>query len=290
MPKWRTFVRSLIPPVVMHLARAIRSVAIGKGCPTSSSRCQFIWEGVYGSLHDVPVSGPGFGGQEWIASCECYLAEVLARLRSGHNVLNEWQATHLLLPLLVSSLRSCSAPVRVLDFGGGPGIDYVFLRSMLGETFPLEYVVVEASAVCALAKAAFADDRAIHFATSLPDPSEHFDVVYASNVLQYVADYHAIVLRLCRQRSRYLLASRHPAGDIATFATAQMNVPGSVLAAWFFRTQDLVDIVVKEGYFLRYRSYVKWPYDMSNFSPERRLDSYCNLLFSREDAGNGARC
>jgi putative alpha-1,2-mannosidase len=72
-----------------------------------------------------------------------------------------------------------------------------------------------------------------------------------------------------------------PAGDIPTFVSGQLNVPGSVLPVWFFNLQELIGKVEALGYRLAFKSALDRVFDMSNFPPTHQLHRQCNLLFSR---------
>jgi putative methyltransferase (TIGR04325 family) len=146
----------------------------------------------------------------------------------------------------------------------------------------VDYHVVDLAPSCEVGTAAFAEDPSIQFSTELPANGAAVDIVYANNALQYVEDYRTLVRRLCAYRARDILLVRNFAGSVPTFATAQMNHPGSVVATWWLNARELIDLVCAEGYALAYQSGTLWPYDTTNFPQSHRLTGFCHFLFVRE--------
>jgi putative methyltransferase (TIGR04325 family) len=277
--RWKQIVRQITPPLLLDCCIALRARLMG--LPMASGR--YVWQGIYSDFNAVPVAGPGFSGEPWANGCRYYLNQLLANRRCGRVPADESQGAHLLLPLLARSIRNGNEPLKILDFGGGPGTDYLFLRSSVGEKLAVKYHVVEGEIICAIGTDAFVGDSSITFGNSLPSEDISFDVVYLNGVLQFIENFRATLRHLCNLQPTYILAVRHPAGEVPTFATAQVNVSKSILPCWFFNSQELIDLVTAEGYRLEYQSSMRWPYDMSNFPEEYRLDAYHNLLFVRSD-------
>ncbi len=265
---WKRLVRRVTPPVLADLGRAV----------------PHVWDGVYRRFGDVPARGPGFEGDAMLAATRDVVQRAATAVRTRTVPADESQGARSLLPLLLASRAERAEPVRVLDFGGGAGIDYAFVRAGLGERCAIAYHVVDAPKLCAIGAEVWRGDAAITFASSLPPSTTPFDVVYVNSALQYVDDYRALVHQLCAYGAPSVLAVRHPAGEIATFATAQRNVPGSVIATWWLDARELVDLVTADGYALAWQSSVRWPYDTTNFPSAARLTAYRNLLFVRRDA------
>ena len=241
-------------------------------------RLRPVWTGVYARYEDVPVSGPGFDGETWTAITRTHTERALAAMRSGAPV----RATgdRALLPRLAAETLATRGAVRVVDFGGGMGIGYIDLRAATGPA-AIEYVVVETEVVCAAGRSLFVGDPAIRFVTSLGEAGVGADIVYVSSALQYVPDPAALLRELARLGARYLLLVNTSSGNVPTYATAQRNVPGSVIAYWVLATTDVVEALGSLGYAPR-----------SATASERRLTGFAvprryrlvrgrNLLFER---------
>jgi putative methyltransferase (TIGR04325 family) len=237
-----------------------------------------VWTGVYTHYEDVPVSGPGFDGGVWEAMTRAHTERALAALRSGAP--QRATGDRALLPELAARLLADRREVRIVDFGGGMGIGYLDVRATVGPAV-VDYVVVETPAVCASGRSLFTDDPAVRFVTSLGDAGAGADIVYVSSALQYVAEPMDALRELAGLEARYLLLVNLSAGDIPTYATAQRNVPGSVIAYWFLALSEVIDLLRSLGYVTRRASASERR--LTGFAVPRRyrIGSGRNLLFER---------
>ena len=111
------------------------------------------------------------------------------------------------------------------------------------------------------------------------------DIVYTCSAMQYVEDYADLLKALCAYRPKYFLFVKLSAGDIPTYATAQKNVPGTVIPYLFLNVEEVIRIMKGNGYGLIYRCLLDREYDQGNFPPEYRLGRACNLLFEGASVG-----
>jgi putative methyltransferase (TIGR04325 family) len=155
------------------------------------------------------------------------------------------------------------------------------LQALVRDTAELRYEVVETERSCVAGREIFSDDPRISFLERLPPESHRPDIVYLNSVLQYIDDYAGLTRTLCRYRARYLLFARLSAGDVPTYATAQLNVPGSVIPYWFINIDELLGIMRSEGYKLLFEDLLARKYDQANFPARYRLGHARNLLFAR---------
>jgi len=255
-----------------------------KRLPHAHSNTQeafFPWQGVYSSFHDVPSRGPGCDDDRWIAE---YAAGVRQLRRAYSTGLDSQQGNygeHQTLCLL-AALVACNRDVlRVLDYGGGLGPAFVHLVNTVRNLGQLDYRIVDTPRMCGEGSELFVDDGRITFSPDLPDIA--VDIAYVNSALQYFPDYAATLRKLCSLRPPYVLLARLGAGRIRTFATAQMNVPDSVIPYWFFDESEIIALLGAFGYRLLFRSEAAWSYDLTNFSPEYRLSGTVNLLWGRND-------
>lgn len=263
----------LTPPVLTAFVRTLR----GK------TEARYVWEGVYDHFRDVPTAGAGHESSEWLEMTLEYTKGLLACRNTGPLFPEAAIHVHSWLALLVASIAKHKKIVRILDFGGGLGASYIVLESSILDNVTLDYHIVEGHGICELGATLFASDKRIHFHTSLPDDLRHVDVAYANSAFQYVENYNEVLKQILALQPEYVLFVRLSAGANRTFATAQTNIPGSVLSYWFLNLDEVKGLMSAAGYTLRYEACVPWSRDQSNLPPDCRLDGLRNLLFSRNE-------
>lgn len=243
----------------------------------------FIWNGVYESFDQVPVAGQGFASEAWLTDMERYTRTAVTALRRGEvGVPENVPQYHALLAMLVSTLSLTDRPVRVLDVGGGMGIGFANVRRCMAAELPMEYLIIDNEESCERGRRLLKDYSSVKFMSELPRDVESVDVIVLSSVLQFVDEYEKLLSDLAAFKPAHWLFTFLPAGDIPTFASAQLNVPGSVLPVWFFNVRELTQIVEKLGYQLVFKSALDREFDMSNFPLSHQLPRQCNLLFRRQ--------
>jgi len=268
----REWVKWLAPPILTDLYRRARG----------GLRSENLWQGIYPTYGDVPVSGSGHDDDRVVSSAVAHATKLVSSSRQYGSIPTEVTAEHSLLPLLVSVICSASGGARVLDFGGGMGFAYLHLVSSILGCDDLDYHIVEREAVCSAATRLFGADSRVHFHSSLPEDLRGVDVVHISSALQYVEHYADVLRRLCAYRAQYVLFVKLSAGDTPTYATQQINLPGTTLAYWFINIREVIALMSQEGYALTFKGALEREYDQHNFPSEYRLGRACNLLFSRK--------
>jgi len=245
-----------------------------------------VWSGVYPHLRDVPSSGSGFGGSIWLEGTRKDTERALRSLIDDGGPSIAPSEDHALLPLLAGTVAAGKGAIRILDFGGGMGIGYVHVRAALDPGVRVHYTILETSEVARAGSRLFAGSDEVRFITAVPEALPDIDILYSRTALQYAEDYAGLLRGLLRQRPRFVLLVTLQAGDIPTFATAQRNLPGSVLPAWFFRFEDIATIFRDAGYELVMRESSSYPFgERLAVPPSHRLEHACNVLFARSDVG-----
>ena len=254
-----------------------------KGVARWANKQPFIWDGIYNSFDQVPVSGDGFGSDVWLADTERYTRAALMALRRENGGIPENVPQYHALPsILVASLPSVDRPVRVIDFGGGMGIGFASLMRCMPAKRRLEYLVVDNEESCKRGRQLLRDFPPVRFMSNLPHECSFVDVMVLNSVLQFVGNYEELLIKLAAFAPSLWQFTFLPAGDIPTFASAQLNVPGSVLPVWFFNFRELVNKIEALGYRLIFKSALDRSFDMNNFPLTHRLPLQCNLLFHRQ--------
>ena len=94
-------------------------------------------------------------------------------------------------------------------------------------------------------------------------------------------DYRALLKQLCAYEPQYVLFVRLSAGNIPSFVTRQVNVPGISSAYRFINAGELVEAMEQSGYTRTFASSGEELYDQSNFPEKYRMGYTCNLLFTK---------
>jgi len=266
----KEFLKQFIPPIVLSLYRRI-------------TRRAYVWEGVYASFKDVPLAGPGFNGDALAVPTVAYTQEAIRSATGNKAIAPDVINDYALLAQLASVARQRSGNLKVLDFGGGVGINYVHLLSGLGEVPALDYHIVELEWACRAGPRLYPGDGRIHFHRTLPEALPDLNILYMSGVLPYIEDYAGLLRTLCAYRAEYFLISDLPAGAFATYASAQKNVRGTLMPSWFFNANEILEIMRQQGYALICKGATEQVYNQDNFPADRRLERgrASQFLFSR---------
>lgn len=228
------------------------------------------WRGIYPRLEDVPVSGPGFSGEAWMAAIQDDARRVMSAGPEAAGV-RSW------LPTVAALLRK--PQVTVLDFGGGLGTACLQLEHSLVNV-DVAYHVVEGASVCEAGRRLHVSS-AIRYHDTLPT-LDAVDVVNARSSLQYIPTWQGLLGSLAEYRAAYMLIEDLPAGRIPTFATAQLNLPGSAIPYWFFSLDEVVREVEGRGYSLLARAPTERRVVQHGFPSSHRIAATWDLLFGRK--------
>lgn len=236
-----------------------------------------VWSGVYDSYAAVPRRGDGYEGSRLARDGVAATAAVIARLQS--NLEEPAPRDGGLLALLAATVQTDSQPTRIVDFGGGAGIDYVLLRALIrSRPFTLDYTVVERPIMCELARVLHRSPE-IRFVSALDAVREKPDVVYTSAALAYVEPWRDVLSQLMALRPTYIVLANTFCGSFPTYATAQQNVRPDILPCWFLSLDELVGLARAKGYGLVLELRTGLDYDQTNLPVERRPGRARNLVF-----------
>jgi putative methyltransferase (TIGR04325 family) len=225
-------------------------------------------------MADVPAHGLGFASDTWIDATRAQTLHA-----SEDSSLAEIKSDSQMLATVVALTTPHEGLVRVLDFGGGMGIGYLRLRHALDSKRTLEYHIVEGERICEEGQKLLHAHPSVRFLSKMPDTVDNVDVVYSCSSLQYIDDYRSLLASFAKLRPRYILLADLPAGDVSTFWTAQLTVPGSAIPYQFFSLLDVTTAMSSLGYELRVRGVAERPLRVDALPPGHRVERTCNLLF-----------
>lgn len=243
---------------------------------------EYIWEGIYENFRDVPVIGEGYHSEALALKTKAHTQSLLSIAQKSGAIPINVTEEHALLPLVTSMAKPDSDSIAVIDFGGGMGVDYIHLLSGVTDSCRVDYRIVENSMVCAQGRELFRQNTHLYFHDTLPADLDRVDIVYINSALQYVENYGELLVSLCAYEPEFVLLVKLSAGEIPTYATAQINLTGSRIPYWFFNAQHIINLIEANGYRLIYKSVLPRKYDQDNFPAQYRMGQACNLLFRQD--------
>lgn len=182
--------------------------------------------------------------------------------------------SHSLLPAVVGMLAPFSEPVRILDFGGSGGIDYLNLKKTIAAN--VRYHIVDLPAICDAGRELWPNDLALSFSEALPD-DEQFDLVYSWSAVHYVPDPLALLVRFTQYRPKAILIVHSPfarRGFVRAQSQGSFRFP-----QWVVSLPDAEQAMKKAGYRLVMRATDEFSYNVDNYEPAYRVAHMANLLF-----------
>lgn len=152
---------------------------------------------------------------------------------------------HDLLPVVAAMLGG--RDLRVLDFGGAAGLDYVGLNAIVGAV--AHYCVVELPEICKAARDAWpgGDGGRLVFREDLPPASERFDVVYAWSAVYLVPKPLELLSRFTEYRPRAILLVNHPVSRDQGFVRGQRGDHYFCPTPFYDLTRPLLLSVLGQG-------------------------------------------
>lgn len=232
----------------------------------------YVWrrppfEGVYERFSDVPHDPAA--ANSWDVDFE-------------HSMRRHLNDTHALMQRSTLARVAAQTPydghLRILDFGGGAGIDFAALIA----TAPLlnvSYTVVDLAAVCEAGQRIWAGNSRISFVTELPPVGARFDLVYAATSLHYAEDYIGVIERLASYQARTILLTRNPVAE-NEFVRRQRNI-NPARPSWVMSEPKIRETLSSVGYTMVCRSISQDEINVDNYVDPWRADHAVDHLFIR---------
>lgn len=231
---------------------------------------KYMFNGVYEGFSKVPIMGGGFSGENWLHS----LKGGIEKIKDFDSNLGDNENN--CLSTLISLLAQSQEEIRVLDYGGGIGIEYYrVLKNTSIDKNRLEFQIVENYEICELGRSMVPE---INFTTFLP--VGNFDIIYLGSVLQYVEDWKGLLKELKDYKSEYILLSDVFAGNNQFFVSAQ-SYGNSKIPYQFLNLSEILnemsgyELVLKVPYRLKFEKM------MENYPEELRIKNTFSLLFRK---------
>jgi putative methyltransferase (TIGR04325 family) len=142
----------------------------------------------------------------------------------------------------------CSKTVSILDWGGGAGVFYLLSQALLAPAVDVKYHCKDLPRVCAYGREAL-PEVLFHDDDSCLESS--YDLVLASNSLQYEEEWRPLLGHLARAAQKYLLLIQVPiVASVASFVVVQRvyrHGLGSEYLSWVFNRDELLEAVSYTG-------------------------------------------
>ena len=230
-----------------------------------------IWDGVYASFAEAPVSGPGFRGDTWL---ERSRAEAVAPLT------DTVRQRHAALVHLVAGWLCYQPWVRIFDLGGGLGSGYRALHEAIPRVADrVAYASIDLPSIAEAAMDIWGGSRTYPVFTS-DWPYGGFDLVYAASSLQYFDNWREILGTLLAYQPKAVLLADVFAGPIPSFVTVQ-HYYGSYIPQWFLNRAELERVFKEQGYRLAMARPTQHQIPMDNFPATHQIPHTLDLLFQK---------
>lgn len=275
MQKVKNIIKLLLPPLFLKVYRIFMK---NKQLPFKTH------EGIYEHLEDVQnatdYDSPESLHNTYIETIRKFEDSQDERLLPKSEIMSQ---INNFLPMIVAIFRvyiGKRKEITILDYGGGMGTSYIDCLNSIN-CVNIRYYVVDLPGQIELGRKIFPQEYNIHFLENISGLKK-VDLVYLGSVLQYILDYKPLLLELINKDPFLIFLTNHRMGNVKTYATAQVNMPGRRIAAWVIQLQEILSLFETNGYSLIYKSVNYQPFHRFDNIPEYyRVDDTCNLLFSK---------
>lgn len=206
----------------------------------------FVFNGVYSEFPSETAYDNGM----WLERSR--RAVKLVKSRSGA-VPEPLSQSKCLLPIICAQFEY----PRILDFGGGLGLDYEWLKI---QGIKSDYHIVEVPALC----------RGKKYHKDIPDME--FDIAYSFSSI-HTTDFRHVLKRFNDISPQYILLCKHPVYEGESFVRMQRGYGPQ----WVMNLQEIKSLLPK--YALSFRALSEDNLNVDNFPPEYRVGTTTNLLF-----------
>ncbi|MEF3364974.1 hypothetical protein V3H18_00335 [Methylocystis sp. 9N] len=225
------------------------------------------FHGVYGSMAEAARDcGNPFDSAPWVETAEFVTRSLLARTRSANFVVD----VHLIpFATLVADLAARRNHVRVLDFGGGQGDNFIQLQAAIDDSLKskIEYHIVDTPNNCKAGELLLAEfGGRVSFHRADPDHGVHYepsargvyDITMLCGTLMYIDGWKELLADLAARTSDYLYITRTLHTSAApTFYANQFIVPSvgpwagkyiGRIATAIISPAEIEDLAAREGF------------------------------------------
>lgn len=247
-----------------------------------------IWQGVYNTFNDTGLKNRVFLSQVWLNKQKekvSVLSETfLPANESGELAIDREYP----LAVLVSVLADTNSKIKVLDFGGGMGEQYLkTLAKIPDRTSDIFFDVVESKKTIQELPAQMKSFKNLRFFEETPG-NQIYDVIHFGSVMQYIEHWQDLLRSLCRCQTRYIVFSDFLGGEIPTFVTTQKYNDEKIPVRWY-SFKEFSSFLGEIGFRLTYKAYYQTEIlgsgtlgPLCDLPTSHKLKHTLNLIFKAE--------
>jgi putative methyltransferase (TIGR04325 family) len=238
-----------------------------------------IWQGVYLNFVETGGDPNVHEGQVWIEKQVGQAKATIGKYETDATISPVGLTTDYALSYIAATVAKEGKPLKIIDFGGGLGVSFLPLKSVLPDNQPLEFCVVEGKLICEQGKKLFENYAEISFTEQMPS-TECVDIIHAGSSMHYVDDWIELLKQFSQYTPKFLIFADLPAGDIETFVTTQ-NYYDKQIPVRFWNIQQFINAVEDLGYrlIMKSRFHSKYISHMRNFDRLHRLNYFAQIIF-----------
>lgn len=243
-----------------------------------------VWEGVYSSFAEAGGDLDAFDSDIWIDKQKSRILNALEDYNTKNIVSKDYP-----LPLVVAMALSQKDQLKILDFGGGMGLQYLEMVAKVPESqSKVDYYVIDGKSSIANRSTELNQFLNLHFLQDFNDMNFPVDIIHIGSTLQYIEDWKELLQSLVNKFApRYFVFTDLMAGDIPTFVSHQIFYEKRI-PHMFLNLTDFFDFM-KETFSMNVlfktkfiRSILNQEEVFPNFAlpKEYRIDRTYNLVFA----------
>ena len=236
---------------------------------------QKIWEGIYSSKDDIILKNKNWG---WFSNWQ--YNEISKLIKKDYEEPDDYfVGDRSLFPLIISLIGQNKSAIRILDIGGGVGIDFLAILNCSKISATIQYFVVEIPQICRKAETIFKKYPGITFLPDYQEKCVEPDIILFNSSLQYFDNYKEKIIDITKLKAQYIVFIRLSAGNFNSYLSKQVNIPGVETPYWFVNIEELRNLLFDSGYKLIYQSRGDLKYCQDNFPESYRMGRTWNLVF-----------
>jgi putative methyltransferase (TIGR04325 family) len=246
-------------------------------------RLNITYEGTFDSFEEVRVKYGSRSDYLTNIGHKGAIADTHNLIRQFNNsfILPSWPAHRInILASYISGL-GCGS-IKILDIGGGFAEAYLHIKS--SNSLKLDYRILELEHTVDACKDIFEDFYDLKFYSDIKELEFDPDIVYFGSSLQYFENWKEFLHSLQRLNAATFIITDTPMGNIDTFVTAQINLPGNGIPRYIFSIDEVKSLFFSLGYILVHDSSIYDPsHNFENFPEKYWQITNRNLIFTREN-------